>query len=61
MAKVEVDHRALVDKWSNSEIGYLHIRPMNAASLRQFERDLTELHLKKAVDVLQEELESAKK
>ncbi len=43
------DRRAMVDKWSNGEIGYLHIRQMNAASLRQFEHDLTELHLKKAL------------
>src|SRR5579862_6714628 len=32
--------KEIVDKASNGEIGYLHIRQMNAESLRQFERDL---------------------
>jgi tricorn protease len=41
--------RAIVDKLSNGEIGYLHIRQMNAESLRQFERDLVENHGKKAL------------
>ncbi len=43
------DRRAMVDQWSNDEVGYLHIRQMNAESLRKFERDLNELHLKKAL------------
>jgi len=43
------DRRAIVDKRSNGTIGYLHIRQMNAPSLRKFERDLTERHLKKAL------------
>jgi tricorn protease len=43
------DRRAMVDRLSNGEIGYLHIRQMNEPSLRQFERDLAELHLKKAL------------
>jgi tricorn protease len=43
------DRRAMVDKLSNGTIGYLHIRQMNEPSLRQFERDLAELHLKKAL------------
>ncbi len=43
------DRRAMVDKLSNGEIGYLHIRQMNEPSLRQFERDLAMLHTKKAV------------
>lgn len=41
--------REIVDKASHGEIGYLHIRQMNAASLRQFERDLVENHNKKAL------------
>jgi tricorn protease len=43
------DRRAMVDKLSGGEIGYLHIRQMNEPSLRQFERDLAELHNKKAL------------
>jgi tricorn protease len=41
--------REMVDKLSNGEIGYLHIRQMNAEALRQFERDLVENHNKKAL------------
>jgi tricorn protease len=41
--------KEMVDKLSNNEIGYLHIRQMDAASLRQFERDLVENHNKKAL------------
>jgi tricorn protease len=45
-----VDHRkAMVEKLSGSEIGYLHIRAMNAAALQQFERDLIANHAKKAL------------
>jgi tricorn protease len=43
------DRRAMVDRLSNGDIGYLHIRQMNEASLRKFERDLAELHTKKAL------------
>jgi tricorn protease len=43
------DRRAMVDKLSNGEIGYLHIRQMNEPSLRRFERDLAENHFKKAL------------
>jgi tricorn protease len=43
------DRRALVEKLSNGEVGYLHIRQMNEPSLRQFERDLGVLHTKKAL------------
>jgi tricorn protease len=43
------DRRATVDKLSNGTIGYLHIRQMNDSSLRQFERDLAALHLKKGL------------
>ena len=43
------DRRALVEKLTKGEFGYLHIRQMNEASLRQFERDLTALHTKKAL------------
>lgn len=43
------ERKAMVDKLSGGEIGYLHIRQMNAESLRQFERDLVENHFKKAL------------
>jgi tricorn protease len=43
------DRRAMVDKLSQGEIGYLHIRQMNEPSLRKFERDLAEQHNKKAL------------
>ncbi len=43
------ERRALVEKLSNGEIGYLHIRSMNQPSLRQFERDLADNHDKKAL------------
>jgi tricorn protease len=43
------DRKAMVAKLSNGEIGYLHIRAMNAESLRRFERDLVENHDKKAL------------
>jgi tricorn protease len=43
------DRRAMVEKLSNGEIGYLHIRAMDAASLRQFERELIDNRLKKAL------------
>jgi tricorn protease len=43
------DRRAVVDKLSNGEIGYLHIRQMNEPSLRQFERDLAMMATKKAL------------
>ncbi|HET7871702.1 MAG TPA: S41 family peptidase, partial [Terriglobales bacterium] len=41
--------RQMVAKLSNGEIGYLHIRAMNAESLRRFERDLVENHDKRAL------------
>jgi tricorn protease len=38
-----VDNRkGMVDKLSNGQIGYLHIKEMNAAALQKFERDLLE-------------------
>jgi tricorn protease len=43
------DRKAMVEKMSNGEIGYLHIRAMNAPSLAQFERDLADNHFKKAL------------
>jgi tricorn protease len=43
------ERRAIVDKLSGGEIGYLHIRQMNAASLRRFERDMIENRFKKAL------------
>lgn len=45
-----VDSRkAMVDKISGGQIGYLHIRAMDAPSLAKFERDLTENQTKKAL------------
>jgi tricorn protease len=43
------DRRQMVQKLSGGEIGYLHIRQMNDASLRKFERDLADIRFKKAV------------
>ncbi len=43
------DRRTMVDKLSNGEIGYLHIRAMDAASLRQFTLDLAMNRTKKAI------------
>jgi tricorn protease len=43
------ERRQIVDKLSNGEIGYLHIRQMNQPSLRQFERDLADNRFKKAI------------
>ena len=43
------ERRAMVDKLSGGEIGYLHIRAMDAESLRKFERDLVDNHFKKAL------------
>jgi tricorn protease len=41
--------RDMVEKLSKGEVGYLHIRSMDAPSLRRFERDLVENHDKKAL------------
>src|SRR5207245_1355008 len=43
------ERRKKVDELSGGEVGYLHIRQMNEASLRQFERDLGRLSTKKAL------------
>jgi len=43
------ERKAMVDKLSNGEIGYLHIRQMNAPSLRRFERDLADNRFKRAL------------
>jgi tricorn protease len=43
------DRRAMVDKLSKGQIGYLHIRQMNEPSLRKFERDLATLSTKRAL------------
>jgi tricorn protease len=48
-AKWVSDRREMVGKLSNGEIGYLHIRAMDAASLRQFELDLAANRNKKAL------------
>jgi tricorn protease len=43
------DRRDIVTKASNGEIGYLHIRAMDAPSLRQFQLDLAANRTKKAL------------
>lgn len=43
------DRRAMVGKLSGGEIGYLHIRAMDAPSLRQFQLDLAANRTKKAI------------
>jgi tricorn protease len=43
------ERRQMVEKMSNGDIGYLHIRQMNAQALRKFERDLADNHFKKAL------------
>jgi len=43
------DRRQLVERLSNGEIGYLHIRAMNAPSLRQFQLDLAANRTKRAL------------
>jgi len=43
------ERRAIVDKASGGEVGYLHIRAMNAPSLARFERELSEYRFKKAL------------
>jgi len=43
------ERRAMVDRLSNGEIGYLHIRQMNQPSLLRFQRELTEYRFKKAL------------
>ncbi len=48
-AKWVEDRRAMVEKLSGGEIGYLHIRAMNAPSLRQFTLDLAVNRTKKAL------------
>ena len=48
-AKWVDDRREMVNKLTNGEIGYLHIRAMDAASLRQFELDLATNRTKKAL------------
>jgi tricorn protease len=48
-AKWVDDRREMVTKASNGEIGYLHIRAMDAPSLRQFQLDLAANRTKKAL------------
>jgi tricorn protease len=48
-AKWVADRREMVDKLGKGEIGYLHIRAMDAPSLRQFELDLAANRTKKAL------------
>ncbi len=48
-ARWVTDRREMVTKLSNGEIGYLHIRAMDAPSLRQFQLDLAAQRTKKAL------------
>jgi tricorn protease len=48
-AKWVEDRRVMVEKLSNGEIGYLHIRAMDAPSLRKFTLDLAMNRTKKAL------------
>ena len=43
------DHREMVAKATNGDIGYLHIRAMDAPSLRQFQLDLAANRTRKAL------------
>jgi tricorn protease len=43
------DRKSMVDKLTNGQIGYLHIRAMDAPSLERFQRDLLENLDKKAL------------
>ena len=43
------DRKAMVEKLSKGEVGYLHIRAMDAASFRKFQRDLLDNGGKKAL------------
>ena len=36
------DRKEMVDKLTNGQIGYLHIKAMDAPSLAKFQRDLLE-------------------
>ena len=48
-ARWVTDRREMVTKLSSGEIGYLHIRAMDAPSLRQFQLDLAAQRTKKAL------------
>jgi C-terminal processing protease CtpA/Prc len=48
-ARWVTDRREMVTRLSNGEIGYLHIRAMDAPSLRQFQLDLAAQRTKKAL------------
>ena len=43
------DRKAMVEKLSKGDVGYLHIRAMDAASFRKFQRDLLDNRGKKAL------------
>ncbi|HET7219125.1 MAG TPA: hypothetical protein VFJ02_13805, partial [Vicinamibacterales bacterium] len=48
-ARWVADRREMVGKLSNGDVGYLHIRAMDAPSLRQFQLDLAANRTKKAL------------
>jgi len=48
-ARWVADRKEMVTRLSNGDIGYLHIRAMNAPSLRQFQLDLAAQRTKKAL------------
>ena len=43
------EHKAMVDRLTNGEIGYLHIKAMDAVSLQKFQEDLIDNRGKKAL------------
>ena len=43
------EHKAMVDRLTNGEIGYLHIKAMDAPSLQKFQEDLIDNRGKKAL------------
>ncbi len=43
------NHKKMVEKLTNGEIGYLHIKAMDAPSLQKFQEDLIDLRDKKAL------------
>jgi tricorn protease len=45
------ENRDFVDKETNGQIAYVHIRSMNRSSLQKFENEINEFHLRKGIIV----------
>jgi len=60
-AKWVNDRREMVDRLSSGEIGYLHIRAMDAPSLQKFELDLAANRTKKALIIDQRVVHAARR